>query len=209
MTNKFMTLTLLMCLSGTAMAQTRAVSAHSYLTRGDAAYRQGEFRRARADYELAIAFDGQAAESWNKLALAREQCGDLTGALHALQQALALAPRSANYLNNRARLYLLQGEISLALADLNLAITLAPKAADAYAHRGLAHAAQDDVTAALADFDTALRLNGKLVNTRFNRGLALLRLNRQPEAMHEFAEFQKRGGRFTPQQREMLAAYQQ
>ncbi|MCI0695008.1 tetratricopeptide repeat protein [candidate division KSB1 bacterium] len=57
------TLTLLVFDDAVAQAS-RAVSAKSYVERGNSWLEKGEIERAIADYDLALAFDSRAAARW-------------------------------------------------------------------------------------------------------------------------------------------------
>jgi len=58
----------------------RAVSTASYLERGNQWPAKGEWDRAIADYNLAIAFDSRAVVTLYNRGVARQRKGDLSGA---------------------------------------------------------------------------------------------------------------------------------
>ncbi len=73
-------------------------------------------------------------------------------------QAVALAPRSAEAARSRGMYYLLKDKLELALADLNKAIELDPASADAFEAKGVAQFMQKDYDAALESLDKAVEL---------------------------------------------------
>src|SRR5262245_49462751 len=89
-------LIILLCLvtaAANVQAQTsRASSAASYLERGNQWLAKGEWDRAIADYDLAIAFDARAA-IYNNRGLAKQRKGDLAGALSDYNRAIELNSR--------------------------------------------------------------------------------------------------------------------
>src|SRR5262245_24036606 len=87
--------------AASVQAQTsRASSAASYLERGNQWLSKGEWDRAIADYDLAIAFDARATIYSNR-GIAKQRKGDLAGALADYNRAIELNPRYADALVNR------------------------------------------------------------------------------------------------------------
>src|SRR5262245_18035392 len=78
----------------------RASSAASYLERGNQWLEKGEWDRAIADYDLAIAFDARAT-IYNNRGLAKHRKRDLAGALSDYNRAIELNHRYADALINR------------------------------------------------------------------------------------------------------------
>src|SRR5262245_26131700 len=131
---------LLWFLTATAIAQpqtSRASSAASYLERGNQWMAKGEWDRAIADYDLAIAFDARAPV-YNNRGLARQRKGDLAGALGDYDRAIELNPRFADGLINRGLLHAEQGDLNAAIGDFNKAIEVNPHNARVYNNRGKA-----------------------------------------------------------------------
>src|SRR5215510_9331661 len=91
----------LLCLAPLARAQSsRTASAASYLERGNERLARGEWDRAIADYDLAIAFDARGVVAFYNRGLARHRKGDLLGALSDYDHAIELNPRYTDaYLN--------------------------------------------------------------------------------------------------------------
>src|SRR5262249_59343645 len=103
----------------------RALSAASYLDRGNGWLNKGEFERAIADYSLSIVFDAGNAGAYYNRGMARAGKGDVDGALANLDQAIKLAPGRGHLLIHPRHASLLQGHARRALGDLSPAIQLA------------------------------------------------------------------------------------
>src|SRR5688500_14502332 len=87
-----------------ARAQSDAGSADSYLRRGDAWYEKGQWDRAIAEYDRAIALGSARAEPYNNRGNARRATGDLEGAYQDYSRALEINPRLALTYNNRGNI---------------------------------------------------------------------------------------------------------
>ncbi len=105
---------------------------------------------------------GMMYASYMGRGFAREQKGDLTGALADLTQAIATNPGQAQGYANRGRIRCETGELQLALDDLDKAIDIDPKAAMPYLDRGLARLGRGDLTGSDEDFQKCLALDPKL-----------------------------------------------
>src|SRR5262245_65843751 len=103
MRNILLALAFALSVSSTALAQhnvagapeaqsSRALSAASYLDRGNDWLKKGDFERAIADYSLAIAFDARHADAYYNRGLARTGKGDLYGASPDFDKSLAAHP---------------------------------------------------------------------------------------------------------------------
>jgi hypothetical protein len=66
------------------------------------------------------------ARGWNNLGIARIQTGDLDGAVHDFERALACNPRLAEAYNNRGAVEATQGHIAEAMADYLAALRANP-----------------------------------------------------------------------------------
>src|SRR5262245_28399852 len=100
-------------------AQTaRTATAVSYLERGNLWLAKGEWDRAIADYDLAIAFDASAIAYYNR-GVARQRKDDLIGALSDFNKAIELNPRYADAYFNRGAILHGQGQYSAAIGDFS------------------------------------------------------------------------------------------
>src|SRR5215813_3074036 len=94
----------------------RALSAASYLDRGNGWLKKGEFERAIADYSLAIAFDPRYAGAYFNRGLARSSKGDVAAGLADFNRAIELNPRDAGVWSIRGVVRQQQGDFDAALA---------------------------------------------------------------------------------------------
>lgn len=160
-----------------ALAQTsRAVSATSYLERGNEWMAKGELDRAIADYTLAIAFDARAAVAYYNRSLARNRKGDLSGALSDCNRAIELNPRFGNAYLFRGAIRYGQGQFDAAISDYSKAIEINPRDTGAWMNRGSARCDQGDFDAAIADFNQAINLDSRNADALSSRCAALYRL---------------------------------
>ena len=70
--------------------------AQSLFAEGVALYGKGDYRRAIAAFDKALALDPKLTEAWNNRGLAQVQAGDYSGALQSINHALALDPGHEN-----------------------------------------------------------------------------------------------------------------
>ena len=70
--------------------------AQSLFAEGVALYGKGDYRRAIAAFDKALALDATLTEAWNNRGLAQIQTGDYPGALQSINHALALDPGHVN-----------------------------------------------------------------------------------------------------------------
>src|SRR5262249_17241885 len=101
----------------------RASSAASYLERGNEWLAKAEV----GDCDRALKLDARHAQARNNRGLARQEKGDLDGALSDFDCAIALDPQQAAFYGNRGKAWLLKREVERAMRDLNRALSLDPK----------------------------------------------------------------------------------
>jgi len=70
--------------------------AQSLFAEGVSLYGKGDYRRAIAAFDKALALDPTLTEAWNNRGLAQIQAGDYPGALQSINRALALDPGHVN-----------------------------------------------------------------------------------------------------------------
>ncbi|OGO03722.1 MAG: hypothetical protein A2Y60_04025 [Chloroflexi bacterium RBG_13_54_9] len=87
-------------------------------------------------------------------------------------EAIELAPDSADAYHNRGDAYDQMGEYGKAIADYNKAIELDPNYASAYYNRGCAYGEIGAYDKAVADYNKAIELNPNDSLAYYNRGLA-------------------------------------
>lgn len=96
-----------------------------YKARGDLHYSQGRLEEAIADFGQAIKRDSKLRDAYFQRALAREDSGDLDGALSDYTDALRLRPSAVVYCN-RAMVQANRGDYEGAVEDCQSAVELDP-----------------------------------------------------------------------------------
>jgi len=117
------------------------------------------------------------------LADCRTHAGDLSAALDAYDQIIALEPRIAEVHNNRGLVLHRLARPAEALASCDHAIALSPNLSDAHVNRGNALRALGRHDDALAAYDRALLLSPYRVEAHLGRGNVLCDESRHEEAL--------------------------
>ena len=91
-------------------ARDRALGAMPWFRLGVVHLRHHRDDQAEAAFGQALGYEGTRAEIWSNLTYARQNLGNLTGAIAAVRQALALAPENAAYHFSLAVLLLTTGQ---------------------------------------------------------------------------------------------------
>ena len=117
-------------------------------------------------------------------ALSQLQERQMSPALAALKEAVAVDPNVANYHDTLGLVYLELGRPDLAIEELRRAVELDPRLADAHFHLGTAYAENGRWEDAVAAYRKALALPTLAIPdfVHQNLGLALYHLKRYPEA---------------------------
>jgi tetratricopeptide (TPR) repeat protein len=123
--------------------------------------------------KLAAELYGQAGQAWT-------MANDITRALNAQNEALALAPDNPDLLVDRAFTYRARDDFRSAIADLDKAHDLDPVRADVLTYRASAWRFLKDNAKALADADAALELDPENAEALLERGI-VKRLTNDPE----------------------------
>ena len=103
---------------------------------GCAAWEQGDYDKALADYSEAIKFNPDYAEAYNGRGVAWHERRDYVRAIADYSEAINLKPDYAAAYHNRGGAWTAKGEYVTAMADFNQALRLKPN--DDYAYNSLA-----------------------------------------------------------------------
>src|SRR5262245_7314941 len=126
---------LLVLVASATQAQTsRAASASAYIDRGNEGMAKGEWERAAADYDLAIAFDPSSIASGSG-ALVSERTAALGASFRDYVRAINLTPRYANAYPNRGVIHGKCGEHDAAIRDFSRVIEINPRDTRAWHNR--------------------------------------------------------------------------
>jgi len=128
-----------------------------------------------AEINSPAAADPQSAAGLNTSGFAKQQKGDLDGALADYNQAIKLDPHNIDALSHRALAERDKGDWDGALADFNTVLNLAPDNAEAYSNRGYVKQTKGDLDGALADYTEALSLKPTSAQAFYNVGLIKVR----------------------------------
>jgi len=145
--------------------------------------RQNKRADAREYAAKAVAADPRNVEALLVLADCHTHAGDLSAALDAYDQIIALEPRLAETHNNRGLVLQRLARPAEALESCDRAIALSPNLSDAHVNRGNALHALGRHDEALAAYDHALVLSPYRVEAHLGRGNVLCEENRHEEAL--------------------------
>ncbi len=112
------------------------------------------------------------ADAFNDRGSAKQDSGDLPGAISDLDEAIRLAPKDRDFWYNRGSAKQDSGDLSGAIADYDEAIRLDPKDPGFWSDRGSAKVESGDLDGAIGDHDEAIRLDPKDPANWSNRGSA-------------------------------------
>lgn len=112
-------------------------------------------------------------------------------AIHDLDQAIVLDPKSASAFQSRGTAYTLKGQNERAIQDFNQAIQLDPKSATSFYARGGVYNSEGRYDRAIQDFDQAIRLKPALAPVFFaatfhERGLAYFGKGKYQRAIQDY-----------------------
>ena len=126
--------------------------------RGRAYQAIGDDRRARADFEHAIAIDPRYRFAYQNLGMLEYEQLRYDAAFAVFDRVVELDPKQADGYQWRGAISFLRNQPAAARTDLNRAISLDPAFFNAYRWRGLVNFADREFSDAAADFDAAARL---------------------------------------------------
>jgi tetratricopeptide (TPR) repeat protein len=138
----------------------------SLLLRGRIRMRMGLHDLAASDFDRVRELSPGDARSLNEMCWSAALAGMmLEQALKDCDAALAISPRSAAYLDSRARVLLQMGDVAGALADYEAALEVAPRQAASLYGRGLARIALGQTEAGEADKAAAIEIAPSVVES--------------------------------------------
>ena len=127
-----------------------------------------------SDYTGAIEIEPKSAAAYFNRGLAKQNNGDLDGAIADYTRAIEIDPKLAAAYSNRGNVKLAKGDLDGSITDYTRAIELDPKYAAAYSNRGKAKQDKGELDGGIADYTRAIELDPRDAIARCNRGNAKL-----------------------------------
>ena len=177
----------------------------AYVNRGTLYLEQGEYERAIADFDQALALQpmrfrvfltpGHFREAFEKRESAKQLAGQRTerqagehdaAAIREYESALARNPADLPARISLGVLYAKVGSIEKGIEQFGAAIRIAPRSALAYGNRGYAYALLGRTGEAFADFDRAIALDPRYIGAYVKRGNLLLKTGNAARARADF-----------------------
>ncbi len=166
--------------------KTNPTDANALNLRGSALGQAGEYQKALADFNAALALTPNYYQAYANRALIYVKMKRLDQAMADYNQAISLAPDYGVAYVGRANLYRAMNNMPMALADYGKAIQIQADDPIAYFNRGLVHQAMNDHSSAVDDFTMALGMRPEEPEAAYARGLSNLALQQYKKAYEDF-----------------------
>ena len=105
--------------------------------------------------------------------IARQQSGNLNGALESYRKAVEIDPKLAAAFHFRGKAYAVLGNLKAGISDQTKAIRIEPKFVDALMDRGILMYSTGNFDGAISDFSRVIKID-KGANAYFHRGLSYI-----------------------------------
>jgi len=158
----------------------------TYLNRGIAYEKKGQFEKAILDYDKVISIEPNLIDAYNKRGNSYLVLSKYEEAIADFSKAIQINPYSTEAYNNRGNAYIGIFNCDLAIADFSEVIKINPSFAEAYNNRGIAYCYKGDNDKALTDFNEALRINHDYASAYNNRGNVYSGLGKLDRALTDF-----------------------
>jgi tetratricopeptide (TPR) repeat protein len=155
---------------------------------GVALYQRGEFERAAAMLDRALAISLASASCWSNRGLVAEALGDTAHATECYERALAVDPSHANARNNLGVALLAQDRCNEAVDQYRTLLEFHPDFIDAYTNNGASLAKLRRYADALVAYQQAITRDVTHPTAHFGAGNALRELGRLDEAVQSLQQ---------------------
>lgn len=170
--------------------KTNPRDANALNLRGAAFGQIGEYERAQADFNAAIAASPQYYQAYANRALVYLRANWPEQALADYNQALSIEPKYGVALIGRGNIYRMKNNHPAAIADYTKALDVQPDPV-AYFHRGLSRQAMGENGPALDDFENTLGFRPDAPEVFHAKGLSELALQKYEKAFDDFYQAAK------------------
>jgi protein O-GlcNAc transferase len=167
--------------------ESRADFAEAYNNRGNSLRLLGRYEQARRDFERAIELNPKCAESYSNRGNLLQNLGRYEQAVEDYTRALALRPAFVEALCYRGIALNHLHQPDAALASINRALDFEPGSIDALISRGVIRSEAGLYPQALEDFDRVRALCPASAVLHYHRAACLRKLQRQDEAVKDYA----------------------
>jgi tetratricopeptide (TPR) repeat protein len=154
--------------------------------RGAAFGQAGEYERALADFNAAIAINGQYFQAYNNRALIFAKIKRFDRALADYNQSISIAPQYSQAYVGRGNVYKAQRNYPAALSDFSRAVEIEPSDAVAHFNRGMMNQALGKNQEAVEDFGMTMSLKGDVPGVHMARGVSELAMQEYKKAFEDF-----------------------
>lgn len=159
---------------------------------GDIYRAQGDYDRARQQYEMLVKLDPYESDNYYRLGVTYQFLQRIEDAIATYLRALNIEPRDVKSCMNLGLCYLTLNQRDDAIKYLREATELSPDWADAWTNLGVALDSQGDASGAEAAYKRALELNRNQNVALLNLGANLIRQNKGADAVSVMEEAIKR-----------------
>jgi tetratricopeptide (TPR) repeat protein len=144
-----------------ADSEAEPTDATGYLNRGAEHYKQGNYDKAIADFDKAIALDPNDVAAYINRGSAYVRKGQMEKAIADYDQAIDIAPDYAEAYTGRGAILYVEKAYEEAIEDFTQAIEVNPEFSGAYYNRGLAYLDLEQKDQAIADFERVVELGNE------------------------------------------------
>lgn len=158
----------------------------SYMNRGSAYHKLGDFGDALADYHRAVQLNPQHEDAYLKRGILYKDIKNYRAALADFNKVLELNPQSLVAFLGCGDCYDALHDWEGAVGNFNEALRLKPNNAQVYFRCGVIYAEQKYYDKALYHFNKSIEQDPSNIEAYYNRGIVYFSLKRRQEARLEF-----------------------
>jgi tetratricopeptide (TPR) repeat protein len=134
------------------------INSYLFYSRAVAKQKERKYNEALKLYDIVHTIDPLDVDAWNNSGCAKEDVGDIEGAIEDLNRAIKIDPLYNKAYYNLGWIYKKLGLFDLAIKNYNMAISLDPSNISAFEDRGLCYINKKLFEQALDDYRKAIKL---------------------------------------------------